>query len=63
MTKKEYIIRLLTALQKDRSIAGDLKLLIQDNALQDAEVDALMQIFVNAMKSITDENKLQKMQR
>ncbi|MDD3262751.1 MAG: hypothetical protein PHR61_02800 [Candidatus Absconditabacteria bacterium] len=63
MTKKEYLIKLLTALEGKWPMAAGLKLLIEYNTLNDQTIDALQHIFVESIKFVNDQesqNALQK---
>lgn len=50
MTKKEYILKLLTALDGKWTMARWLKLLIEGNVLDDTMIDSLQHIFAEAIK-------------
>lgn len=55
MTKKEYVIKLLTALDGKWPMAAGLLLLIQHNALSDQTIDALQHIFAESIKSVNNQ--------
>lgn len=66
MTKKEYVIKLLTALDGKWSMAAGLKLLVEHNALSDQTIDALQHIFAESIKFVNDQesqNVLEKSQK
>jgi hypothetical protein len=52
MTKKEYIIKLMTALEGKRAFAKGLKLLVEGNILDDVTIDGLVKIFVAAIHEV-----------
>lgn len=56
MTKKEYLLQLMTALEGKWSIAAGLKLLVEQNVLDDQTIDALQKIFSDAIEEIADQN-------
>jgi len=55
MTKKEYLIKLLTALEEKWAMAKGLRLLIEKNVLNDQIIDGLQHVFAEAIKYINDE--------
>jgi hypothetical protein len=63
MTKKEYVISLLTALTNSWSMAKWLLVLVENNVLDDATIDALTTIFKDAIATVKDEVQKQKLQK
>ena len=62
MNKREYILKLLTALLPSWPLAEWLLALMEENAVDDESIDALISIFSTAMNSIsleTDKAKIQ----
>ena len=63
MTKKEYVLKLLKALENDRPLAKGLLILIDSWKVDDSTIDGLSQIFMNAVKKVNEKlntNKLHK---
>jgi len=63
MDKKAYILKVLNALEKTRSLAPWLKALVEDDALNQKTLDALLHIFksaVNQVQNWISKEKLQK---
>lgn len=56
MTKKEYLLQLMTVLEGKWSMAAGLKLLVEQNVLDDQTIDALQKIFSDAIEEISDQN-------
>lgn len=56
MTKKEYLIKLLTALDGKWSMAAGLKLLVEQNMLDDQTIVWLQHVFAESIKQISDQN-------
>lgn len=56
MTKKEYLLQLMTALEGKWAMAAGLKLLVEQNVLDDQTIDALQKIFSNVIEEIADQN-------
>ena len=54
MTKKEYILKLLTALEGKRVLARGLRILVEWNALNDTTIDWLVTIFAQAIDEVAD---------
>lgn len=52
MTKKDYIIAILSSLEKDRSMASDLKKFAMLGKLDDKALDGLIDFFRQAMSSV-----------
>ncbi len=50
MSKKDYVLRLLNALEQKWAMARWLKLLIENNHLDDSTIDALQEFFAEAIK-------------
>ncbi|AHB41300.1 TPA: hypothetical protein DIC40_04085 [Patescibacteria group bacterium] len=55
MNKKEYILKLLTALDGKWSMAAGLKLLIEHNVLNDQTIVGLQHIFAESIKQVNDQ--------
>lgn len=55
MTKKDYILTLLTKLDGSREMAGPLKTLIQDTEVDDEFVDGLSALLMEAVHEVTDD--------
>lgn len=62
MKKKDYILKLLDSLNSSRPLAEWLIKLIEENAVDDNSIDALISIFSTAMDSITDSSNKAKIQ-
>jgi hypothetical protein len=45
MTKKQYLLKLLTALQDERPVANGLRILVEQEQMDDTMVDHMAQIF------------------
>lgn len=54
MNKKDYILKLLDALQPYWPLARGLKILVTGNALDDQTIDALMDMFTKNIETIND---------
>lgn len=52
MTKKEYLLKLLTALDGKWSMARGLRLLVEQNVLDDQTLGWLQHIFAEALKQV-----------
>jgi len=52
MSRKDYIIKLLTALQDDRPLAQGLMYLIQLGKVDDATIDALSKMFMDTVDKV-----------
>lgn len=63
MTKKEYLIKLLTALDWKWPMAAGLKLLVENNVLNDQTIDALQSIFAESIKFINDQKAREVLQK
>lgn len=55
MTQKEYLLKLLTALDGKWPMAAGLKLLIEQNILSDQTIVWLQHIFTEAIKQVDNE--------
>ena len=56
MTKKQYLLKLLTALDGKWPMARGLRLLVEQNILNDQTIDSLYLVFAEAIKNINDKN-------
>ncbi len=63
MTKKDYILKVLDALMGYRPLARGLKILVQGNVLDDATIDALVDIFAKTIHEINDTEAQEKLQK
>ena len=54
MTKKEYILKLLDALEPYRPLSRGLKILVDGDALNDETIDKLVDIFSKNIETIND---------
>ncbi len=63
MTKKDYIIKLLTALLTDWELAQPLLTLVEHNVFDEKTLDALVDIFKKAVANVTDTIKQAKLQK
>lgn len=54
MSKKEYILKVLEALENKWPIAKWLKILVEGNSFDDVAIDGLIDIFDNMLEQITD---------
>ncbi len=61
MSQKEYMLTILKALENNRPIAAGLKVLIENQALDEDSLWALMNIFKSAVKSTSAEITKQKL--
>ncbi len=63
MNRKDYVVKLLTAIQEDRPLAKGLLLLIKGGSVDDKTIDALSRIFVDAVNKVhtkVNEEKVKK---
>lgn len=63
MSKKEYVITLLKALESSWSMAKWLLVLVENNVFDDTTLDALVVIFKDAIASVKDEIQQAKLQK
>jgi len=63
MNKKQYLITLLDALLDTWPLAQGLKTLVESNTLDDKTLDALTNIFKEAIKNVSDNVKKEKLQK
>jgi len=63
MTKKEYILKVLDALTGHRPLARGLKILVDGNALDDATIDSLVDIFAKTIDELQDSEAKEKLQK
>jgi hypothetical protein len=63
MTKKEYLIKLLTALDCKWPMAAGLKLLVEHNILSDQTIDALQHIFAESIKFVNNQESLKSLEK
>ncbi len=63
MTKKEYLIKLLTALDGKWPMAAGLKLLIENNTLSGQTIDAMQSIFAESLKFVEDQESQKALQK
>ncbi len=63
MTKKEYILKVIDALMGYRPLARGLKILVEGNALDDATIDSLVDIFAKTIDEINDTEAKTKLQK
>ena len=63
MTQKAYILKLLTALENTRSLAPGLKLLVEQDALEEDLVDHLTEIFKQAVEETNNAQEQERLQK
>lgn len=63
MTKKEYVIQVLTMIKDVRPIAEDLIYLVENDELKEKTVDALVNIIQYSLKQTTNEIDKQKLSK
>jgi hypothetical protein len=63
MSKKEYILKVLDALIGYRPLARGLKILVDGNALDEATIDGLVDIFAETIDKIQDGEAKEKLQK
>ncbi len=63
MTKREYILALLSELLDVWPMAKDLKVLVEENSLDDKILDALTNIFQEAVQHITDKAQRERLEK
>jgi len=63
MTKKEYIFKVLDKLSEYRPIARWLKVLLNQDRLDDKQISWLLTIFENTIKEVSDKTKKDKLQK
>ena len=63
MNKKEYILTLLNALLDTWPLAKGLKILVESGNLDDKTIDALVDIFKEVIKTVSDKSKKAKLQK
>lgn len=62
MDKKQYILKMLEALESTRPLARWLKILVQSNDVNDTIIDLLINTFQETIKNIQDEKTKEKLQ-
>lgn len=62
MTKKEYILKVLENLKESWPLAPGLLVLVQNWSLDDSTIDALTDIFKEAIKNVADKVKRNELQ-
>ena len=62
MTKKDYILTLLTKLDGIRDMAGPLKTLIEHTDVDNEFIDGLAAMMMEAVHEVADENEKEKLQ-
>ncbi len=63
MNKKEYILKLLNALEGKRILARGLKILVEWNVLNDETIDSLVTTFSKAINEAQDEETKEKLNK
>jgi len=63
MTKKEYILKVLDALEDKWPIAKWLKILVEWNALDDTSIESLIDIFNKMIEDTKDTETKEKLQK
>jgi len=63
MTKKEYLLKLLTALETDRPMAPGLKILVEASVLDDKTIEALFTIFRHAVNTVSEGDEKAKLEK
>jgi len=63
MTKKQYVIKLLTALENDRPLAKGLLTLIQQWEVDDETIGALSKIFIQAVNKVSQKINTKKLEK
>jgi hypothetical protein len=61
MTKKDYILTLLTKLDGSREMAGPLKMLIETTDVDDEFIDGLSALLMQAVHEVDDEIQKKKL--
>lgn len=61
MTKKDYMLKILDAVQPYRNLAPSIRILLEWNVLDDEALDAILAIFRQAAQSATDTIQAQKL--
>lgn len=62
MTRKEYLIKVLSFLEKDRPVATGLKILIQEDVLETETLDTIQKILDDAIEKTKNEKEKKKLQ-
>ncbi len=62
MTKKDYVLTLLTKLESTRDMATPLKTLIESTPLDDAFIDGLAAMMMEAVHEVTDDIQREKLE-
>ncbi len=57
MTRKEYLLKVLSFLEKDRPVATGLKILIQEDALDTETLDTIQKILDDAIAKTKDQKE------
>jgi len=63
MTKKEYILKVLDALNGYWVLANGLKILVEGNTLDDATLDGLIDIMTEAIDEVNTNEAKEKLQK
>jgi len=63
MTKKEYVVKLLTALLDEWPLARGLLMLVEQNKFSDETLSALTEIFKQAVHTVSSKIKQDKLQK
>ncbi len=63
MTRKEYLIKILSFLEKDWPVATGLKILIQEDALDTATLDTVQKILDDAIEKTKDQKEKNKLMK
>ena len=63
MTKKEYVIKLLNALEWKRALARGLKILVESWTFDDQTIDGLMKIFADAIVETNSDEASKQLQK
>lgn len=61
MTKKDYMLKVLDAVQPYRNLAPSIRILLEWNVLDDVTLDAILAIFRQAAQWATDSIQAQKL--
>ncbi len=62
MTRKEYLIKILSFLEKDWPVATGLKILIQEDVLDTETLDTIQKILDDAIEKTKNEKEKSKLQ-
>lgn len=63
MNKKEYVLRMLDALQNTRPLARGLKILVDANPINKTLLDILIRTFQETIQTISDEQQKESLKK